>query len=355
MKLTSPKKILVAPLDWGLGHATRCIPVINEFLSRGCEVQIASSGNALVLLKQELEDLKFHELVSYRAEYSDRTSFMLKILFQMPKFLLTIRKEHQQVERIVTNENIDLLISDNRYGCWSTHVPSVLITHQINIPMSSGWKWLGRIINYGNHRQIRKFTECWAPDFPNGITGRMTRLGNLKIKFIGMISRFNQITLPIKREILFLISGPEPQRTIFELKIKEQIKKTGCGSYLIVKGKPESGEPLTATEINHLPALELNEAIESSQLIISRSGYTTIMDLSKLGKKAFFIPTPGQTEQEYLAEQLEKKGVAFYQHQNEFNLEVALKKSKKYKGFEGYPASSNLLAKAIEDCIHLTT
>jgi UDP-N-acetylglucosamine transferase subunit ALG13 len=345
--VNTPKKILIAPLDWGLGHATRSIPIIQEFLHRGCEVQIASSGNAIILLKQEFPTLKFHELVSYKATYSKRISFMMKILFQVPRLLWTIQKEHRQIERIVTNENIDLLISDNRYGCWSSRAPSVLITHQINFLMSFSWKWLEGIINYGNHRQIDKFNTCWVPDFPGGITGKMTGPHGPKTRFIGMISRFQKQNIPMKREILFLISGPEPQRSIFETKIKDEIGRAGCRSYFIVKGRPEAPIETHEHEINHLSATDLNEVIESSQVVISRSGYTTIMDLCKLRKKAIFVPTPGQTEQEYLAEQLKANGVAFYQNQNEFDLALALSESKKYEGFEGYPSSSNLLVNEI--------
>ncbi len=350
--ISSPKTVLVAPLDWGLGHATRCIPIVNEFLQRGCEVHIASNGSALILLRQEFPNLKFHELVSYNANYSVGIPFMMNILFQMPKFLLAIKKEHHQIERIIENENINLLVSDNRYGCWSAHIPSVLITHQINILMSPRWKWLEGLINYGNHQQIRKFTGCWVPDFPNGITGRMTQSNSAKIKFIGMVSRFKKLSVPVQREILFLISGPEPQRSIFESRIKKQITKTGVKNYLIVKGKLDNESTSNQNELNHLPTHELNEAIESSQLIISRSGYSTIMDLCKLGKKAVFIPTPDQTEQEYLAEQLEKNGVAYFQHQNEFDLARTITESKKHKGFEGYPHSPNLLANAIDSLLN---
>ncbi len=342
------KKIVIAPLDWGLGHATRCIPIINEFLNRGCEVQIASSGLALVLLKKEFPELKVHSLWSYHVAYSIRIPFMIGIFFQAPKFLWAIRNEHQQMERIVKMENIDLIISDNRYGCWSAHVPSILITHQVNIRMAPVWKWLERFINYGNHRQIKKFTECWVPDFPNGITGRMTEPANLKVRFIGMLSRLKKIDTPIKFDILALISGPEPQRSVFERMLRGQLIRSGL-NYFMVKGKPGSLESgMNANEVNHLTGAALNEAIQSANVIISRSGYTTIMDLCKLGKKAIFIPTPGQTEQEYLADQLESKGIAFFQNQADFDLAFALKESKKHKGFEGYPHSSNLLADAID-------
>src|SRR5258706_4554115 len=348
--INQPKKILVAPLDWGLGHATRCIPVINAFLSKGCEVQIESSGDALVLLKEEYPSLKFHSIVSYSANYSSFLPFMIKIGLQMPKFIMAIRKEHYQVEKIVREEKIDLLISDNRYGCWSKSVPSVLITHQVNIIMPSGWRWLEGIINFGNHRQIKKFTECWAPDFPNGITGLMTSPTKIKIKFIGMVSRLAKMKAPIRFDILALISGPEPQRTLFENKIKSQLSTSGL-SYFIIKGKPDGASKPDDHETNHFSANELNLIIESSSIVISRSGYSTIMDLWRLGKKAIFIPTPGQSEQEYLAEKLMKRKIAFYQKQDEFDLNHSLEESKKYKGFEGYEPSPNLLADAIENLL----
>lgn len=344
------RKILIAPLDWGLGHATRSIPIIREFLNHGCEVQIASSGGALILLKEEFPALKFHELVSYKATYAAKMSFMLKILLQMPRFLWAISEEHRQVERIVRSENIDWVISDNRYGCWSRQAPSVLITHQINILVPLGWKWLEKIVNAGNRRQIKKFTHCWVPDFPDGMTGKMTQHSSLKVTFIGMISRFESMNMPLKHEILFLFSGPEPQRTILEAKMKSEVRRTGQKNYFVVKGKP-GPEGFVENEANHLPSKAMNEAVVSSELVISRSGYTTIMDLCRLGKNAIFIPTPGQTEQEYLAEQLKEKGIAFYQNQNEFDLTFALAESKKYKGFAGYPFSSNLLTQAVDDLL----
>lgn len=346
LMITQSKKILVAPLDWGLGHAARCIPVIHEFLKQGCEVQIAGSSGGLSLLKEEFPSIKFHSIVSYNANYSSFLPFMVKIVLQMPKFIMAIRKEHYQVEKIIRDERIDFLISDNRYGCWSKNIPSVLITHQVNIILSPGWKWLEGIINFGNHKQIKKFTECWVPDFPNGITGRMTSSAKIKIKFIGMVSRFEKIEAPIKFDLLALISGPESQRSLFEKKIKSQLSTSGL-SYFIVKGKPDAKLKSDDHEANHLTTQELNLLIESSSMVICRSGYTSIMDLWKLEKKAIFIPTPGQSEQEYLAEELMKRKIAFSQTQDEFDLVYSLEESKKYKGFEGYEHSPNLLTDAI--------
>lgn len=341
---------MVAPLDWGLGHATRCIPVINEFLSQGCEVQIASSGDALILLKQEFCDLKFHQLTSYGAEYSRSIPFMVKIFLQLPKFLRAINREHKETAAIIEQEKIDFVISDNRYGCWAENIPSVLITHQVNILMSSRWKWLEWIVNFGNHRQIRKFTTCWVPDFPNGITGKMSDALGVRTVRIGMLSRFESRPAKFKYEVLAMISGPEPQRSLLESKLRQQLASSDL-NYFMVLGKPDDVQTNDTREVSHVNTLGLNELIESSEVIIARSGYTTIMDLWKLGKKAVFIPTPGQTEQEFLADELKRKGITFTQSQNEFDLRAALLHAKSYKGFESFPSSPNLLAIAVTELL----
>jgi uncharacterized protein (TIGR00661 family) len=346
-----PKKILVAPLDWGLGHATRCIPVIEEFLSQGCEVQIASSGDAFVLLKQEFPALKFHRLTSYRVEYARLLPFMIKIIFQLPKFLHAINREHHEVAAIIEHEKIDVVISDNRYGCWSKAIPSVLITHQLNMLMPAKWRWIEWIINFGNHSQIRKFTACWVPDFANGITGKMSEERGLKSVRIGMLSRFENHATELKYEVLVILSGPEPQRSMLEKKLRQQLTASNL-NYFMALGKPSDGKDNHDRENNHGNARQLNELIESSQVIVARSGYTTIMDLWKLGKKTIFIPTPGQTEQEYLADELKRKGIAFSQSQDKFDLQQAILESRAYRGFESFPSSPNLLAIAVNELLN---
>src|SRR6478609_3806099 len=160
------KRVLVAPLDWGLGHATRCIPIIHELLKRNCEVSIATSGDALLLLKAEFPELQFFELPSYQVTYSRSIPFVTNIFLQLQKFLLVISKEHECVRKIIIEHKVDLVISDNRFGCWSKLVPSVMISHQTNILMPFHLKWLQPVINFFNRSQIKKFTECWIPDFP---------------------------------------------------------------------------------------------------------------------------------------------------------------------------------------------
>lgn len=347
------KKVLVTPLDWGLGHATRSIPVIMELLSNGYEVVIASSGDALALLKAEFPQLTFFVLPSYRASYSQHVPLFLKVVLQLPKFLAVIRQEHVKVEEIVKREQIDMVISDNRFGCWTKSVPTVFITHQINIQVPLALTWMRGIVNYFNHRMIRKFNQCWVPDFSiNRLTGKMTEPGKLPVKFVGMLSRFKKrANEPLAvYDYLALISGPEPQRTILEQKMRVCFSGLD-GKKIIVRGLPGMSQDIIKAgdwdEVSHLKADELQRLIEQSKLVICRSGYSSVMDLAALGKRVLFIPTPGQTEQEYLGEQLMQSRIAFSVKQDSFSSNDLLVATG-YSGFSG-DFSMNLLKQEINN------
>jgi uncharacterized protein (TIGR00661 family) len=352
------KRILICPLDWGLGHATRCVPIINEFNKRGCEVIVASSGEALILLKKEFPSLQFQKLVSYRVRYSLRLPFMIKVFLQIPKFIQAVWQERNEVAKIIKEEKIDLVISDCRYGCWSDIVPSIFITHQVNLLMPPLLRWIGPLTNFFNHLQITKFTRCWVPDFPkNRITGKLSEADGLNVKYIGMLSRFNSSVVTArskKYEVLAVLSGPEPQRTKFEKILKSQLLLSGKPC-LLVRGLP--GENVKnevhnqLVVVNYLSSNELQTAIEDSKVVISRSGYSSVMDFTRLGGRVIFVPTPGQTEQEYLAQQLEMKGIAFYQRQEKFDLNFALKQVERYKGFNSQNFQHGLLSEAIDDLL----
>ncbi len=350
------KKILVAPLDWGLGHATRCIPIINELLKRDCEVMLASSGDAFILLKKEFPLLKIIQLPGYNPQYSSGNGSMgLKIATQLPKFLKAIFNEHQVTEKIIQEEEVNAVISDNRYGCYSKNVKSIFITHQLNILMPDGWKWGQKYLNHFNHRQIKKFDECWIPAPYDSLAPELLLSPNgINKKFIGHLSRFERIGAEKKYDVMAIVSGPDPQRKILIDKIRAQFKSSGLRT-LLVRGNvnEESRMKQTGnhTEVNHLLSKDLNEAISQSSLVVSRSGYSTVMDLIKLNKKAIFIPTPGQTEQEYLASELMKNGIAFSMKQSEFDLEKALKESVSYKGFVNFEQDELLLKNAIDSVL----
>ncbi|WP_029037286.1 glycosyltransferase [Salinimicrobium xinjiangense] len=323
------RKILVAPINWGLGHATRCIPLIKKLEEKGFTPVIASDGAALELLKKEFPDLKAFELPSYNITYTSKGSLLKwKLLLDTPHILKNIQKEKRATRILVEKLNLNGIISDSRFGVRYKHLPNVFITHQLNV-LSGNTTFLSSRL----HQQyIRKYDECWVPDAPgkpnlSGFLGH-SKTKNESVKYMGIISRFHKETLPQKYDYMVLLSGPEPQRSLLEEILFNELK-TLSGKILFVRGLVNENIPsLTAPNMdikNYLFGKELEQAINSSKVVISRSGYTTLMDLAVLQKKAFLIPTPGQFEQEYLAGRMEKLGFAPSCKQDDFNINKLLK------------------------------
>jgi uncharacterized protein (TIGR00661 family) len=333
------KKVLVAPLDWGLGHATRCIPIIHALLQEQCHVFIASSGNALQVLKLEFPQLCFFELPPYNVKYGKGNSLIVQMLLQLPRLLKTINKEHAQINEIVKTHDIDLIVSDNRYGCWSASVKNIFITHQINIILPLVIRFMSIVVNRYHHYLIHRFNEVWIPDFVNrAMSGRLsdgTHRLKIPVHFIGLLSRFENYHQPIKRyEILVILSGPEPQRTVLENMLIEQLLLTKR-SAIVVRGIPTGSEVQNIDNIkliDFLDARDLQGLIKDAKYVIARAGYSTIMDLAVLECNPILIPTPGQTEQEYLARKLKQSGMAYSIEQRRFNLEEAVNETAKYRG-----------------------
>ncbi len=345
MSMNKSKRILVAPLNWGLGHATRCIPIINALLENGYTPIIASDGDALNLLKKEFPKLEFHELPSYKIKYAKKgKNFKMKMLWDSPKMLKAIQQEKKETKRLAKELNIDGIISDNRLGVFYKKIPCVFITHQLNV-LTGKTTWMSTKLH---QNIIKKFDECWVPDTqknPN-LSGKLGHLKNskLNIKYLGPLSRFKKIDLPKKYELMVLLSGPEPQRSMLEEKLFDELIGYE-NDVLFVKGKVEEEQKITSLRgniviYNFMNSKALERAINESKAIICRSGYTTLMDLAKLEKKAFFIPTPGQFEQEYLAKRLHKKGVAPTCSQDEFTIDE-LKKIKEYSGLKQFKNDLN--------------
>lgn len=324
-------RILVAPLDWGLGHATRCIPIINELISQNCEVYIAAGGSSFFLLKKEYPSTVFLRIHNYKIRYSRNKRWLpFKLFLQFPGIIFSIWKEKLWLKKIINKYSIDAVISDNRFGMYSKKIPSVYITHQLLI--KTGNFFSEKFVQKVHYYFIKKFSKCWVPDFKeNGFAGGLSHQENMpsNILYLGPLSRFEkQNDVPEIYDILISVSGPEPQRTIFEKMILSQLKASDK-KILFVRGLPEENKELASNIeslkiVNHLSGDELNRAFQQSRLIISRSGYTTIMDLMKLGKKAILVPTPGQTEQEYLSTYLMGKKYFYSIDQDKFSLDSVL-------------------------------
>jgi uncharacterized protein (TIGR00661 family) len=328
------KRILVAPLNWGIGHATRCIPIINALIDHNYEVILAAEGRPLHLLSVEFPKLEIIRFADYNINYSKYLPMSISMLLQTPKLLWNIKKEQAALQSIIKDYTIDGVISDNRFGLYSKAIPCAFITHQLQIQSP----YFSDSMRNFNYKYINKFDACWViDDEKNNLAGSLSKPNTLPNNtiYIGTQSRFEKQESKKKYDFLAIVSGPEPQRTILEKGLVNALKDRTEKS-LIVLGKPElnTSEKIGSLSLkSHLNAKELNTAILQSELIICRPGYSTIMDLAKLEKKAIFIPTPGQTEQEYLAENFMSKGICYSQNQSDFNFELALKESKNYNGF----------------------
>ncbi len=335
------KKILVAPLNWGLGHAARCIPVIRELQKHDFEPVIASDGQALQLLTKEFPHLIHEELPSYEIRYTKKgKSLKWKLMMDSPRIMNTIRKEKAIAKTLVAKYDLKGIISDNRWGVRTDMLKkNVFITHQLNV-LSGNTSFLSSFIQ---QQYIDKFDQCWVPDMEKteNLSGKLGHLPTKPghVKYIGILSRMQKKSVPILYDYLILLSGPEPQRSILESILLKEFNDTSLKVLFIrglVKDDPYNLSKNENIKIkNYLFGKPLEEALNSSRYIISRSGYTTLMDMTKLEKKAFFIPTPGQYEQEYLAERLTKMNIAASCSQEDFNIS-RLNEIENYSGLSDF-------------------
>ena len=341
-------RVLVAPLNWGLGHATRCVPIIRGLIEQGHEVVIAADGYPLRFLRREFPHLEWVEFEGLKVRYADGQSQVGAMLRQLPSFVRGIWREHKELKRIVEAYDIDVVVSDNRFGLWCRDAYSVYMTHQLMVKMPRGLQWMERGVWRLHRWFIKHYDECWVPDVEgeDNLSGDLSHKYPLlkNTKFIGVLSRFSRekvewedvrveaeaLDLGERYDVVAVISGPEPHRRNLELEISSMHnaqptvlsnsekctihnchsiafgpKTIGSVSMLIVQGLPADDLRLAEHKdgvdyIPHLPTGLLQWYMQEAKQIVCRSGYSSIMDLHTIGRKAHLIPTPGQTEQEYL-------------------------------------------------------
>ncbi len=330
-------------MDWGLGHATRIVPVIELLKKKDVRIILGADNRPLDFLKQRYPELEVVKFPGYVPHYPAKGAMAIKMISEMPEMIKQADKAHLFLEKLIDEKNINLVISDNRYELWSSKVKTVFVTHQLNIQMPKYGRVARPALRQMIYSYIKKHDELWIPDFegePN-LSGALSHIDNYPLEnyhFIGPLSRF-QFVKPehISKEIdlLIMLSGPEPQRTILEVKLKDQAFRSGLKT-VILQGRTEDKHHVKMENVeifSHLPDEEFAGYIDAAKTIVCRPGYSSLMDLVWFGKRAVFIPTPGQTEQEFLAESLKQKGLYFYQNQKEFDLQKALSLAESYPGF----------------------
>lgn len=353
------RRVLVAPMDWGLGHATRCIPLIRTLLELDCTVFVAGSGPSLEILKEAFPALTaFFELPSYGPMYARSSALMWKLARQFPRLLKTVRQEQVITGEIVRRNSIDVVISDNRYGCYAGKTVNFFIGHQMNLPLPAGLRWLGPGINYFHRKYLEKFDGWWVPDWKgsDSLAGDLSQTDHYKAIHLGPLSRFDKLpAVPKVFDVTFVLSGPEPQRTMLEERIitlaAGQSRKIGLVRG--VRDRPMSRNGAGLIVFDLADSATVADMIAKSEVLVARPGYSTIMDLAHTGGRAVFVPTPGQAEQEYLARRLERKGIAGYVRQSSLDLDVIVEKSARYKGFEGMVAGNQRLKNVLRAALRI--
>jgi UDP:flavonoid glycosyltransferase YjiC (YdhE family) len=333
------KRVLVSPLSWGLGHATRDLPIIRHLLERGHAVTIAACGRALPLLQREVPQCDFVELPDYPTPYSSGPYFVPKFLAMSPVMLCAVEMESVRVRRLLRRQKFDLILSDNRFRVRSRHIPSFVIAHQLRF-MTPPWLIaLEFLTEFFNHVYLHPFDRIIVPDVADperNLSGRLSHdmrwlKDSPRVYYAGVLSSVAPMDVPQDVDVFVSISGPEPQRTQLEEIILGQIESVPGERIVVTLGKPEAAETRRIgdriTVHGFLDRAGQQEMLNRARMVICRSGYTTVMELAELGRKALFIPTPGQTEQEYLGRLYEAQGTFHSVSQYEVDLPRDLQKA----------------------------
>jgi spore coat polysaccharide biosynthesis predicted glycosyltransferase SpsG len=316
--LNEKKNILICPLEWGLGHAGRMVPLAKRLQQLDHNIIFGSGEEHLNFFRNEVPGANYIHFPGFRISYSRYLPQYIIILFKSPLLIYHILLEHFRLKKIIRDNSIDIVISDSRIGLWNSGIKTVFITHQLRIRFPKSFRFLEFIGLRISHSIVKKYSYCFVPDLSGdlNVSGRLSHGFRLSenVRYIGILSRFYGHWPAYglsSGKCTVILSGPEPQRSILKLKLIKILILQGKPA-TILEGKPgkiyESYSLKNIVFHNHLSADETIKLLKESETIITRSGYTTIMELISLGRSALLIPTPGQTEQEYLAKSLSEKG-----------------------------------------------
>lgn len=305
------KRILFGALNWGLGHASRSVPVIRMLQKHGAEVFLAAEGRARKLWELEFPRATFVQVPEYTIRFPEHPYLSFSLFTQLPQLLRHIQREQEHVEVAVQQLEVHYVISDNRFGFYSKQVPSVYITHQLRVKSAFG----SSLPSCWHRAVMNKFDAVWVPDLPgeNNLSGELGHDSHVKsAKYIGIQTRLNVVPPNERIDTLTICSGPEPMRSQFEQGVLQELHNCS-GKHVIVSGKSELSQERqqigNVTVYNYAGDQLLSQLISNAKTIISRTGYSTLCDVAQFGKAFIGIPTPGQTEQEYLGRYLHTKGL----------------------------------------------
>jgi uncharacterized protein (TIGR00661 family) len=354
--------IFISPLSWGLGHAGRVTPIIRELLNHGHEVTIATSGGSLEMLKKEFPDCHFIFFQDYPAPYSSTKYFLPKFALSLPILSKALADEKKIADSLLSNNKYDMVISDSRPGVYSDKIPSLFISHQLRFSLPNYMEPLETFSLYINEYFHKRFERIIIPDNnPDTVclSGKLCqstrRTTNEKAYYAGILCSSHKMDVPEDIDFLISISGPEPQRTKLEEILLLQVQRLP-GKKVVLLGRPqdnfEKNLDMDTTVKSYVSNEEKNLLMNRAKFIISRSGYTTMMEIAELDKKhALFTPTPGQTEQEYLSEYYEKQRWFPSKSQYELDLLKDVEMAMEYKGFPVMPGTKDNANRLYEEVL----
>lgn len=357
-------RILLAPLDWGLGHTTRIIPVGKELLRQGANLILAGTPTQLSILSESFPNSECLPLEGYQVRYGKYLPASWHVIQQFPRLVRVIRQEQEWIARIVPQHQITRIISDNRYGLYHHDCKNVMLMHQFVPPLSGISTVLRPFLWQAHTTFLRQFDQIWIPDINNTHSlGEQMRPTHLppESHFIGWLSRLEGIDGQDSKliqsdmgrpDLLVLLSGPEPQRSILEQKVSIQMAGLGLNCW-VVQGTPaESILPKKIPGgwlIPYMNASDLAHWLPQAKVVMARSGYSSLMDFALLGlRQIILVPTPGQPEQKLLGKYLYRNRTAYSVSQYSLSLHKALSAVADFHGFEKYSDSKNLLAEVVE-------
>ena len=346
-------KVLFAVCSWGLGHATRDLPLIQRMIEAGHNVTVVGTGRSLSLLRKELgKNCRFLDIPDYSSPYSEKGFLVAKFVGYLPVYIEEIVREHRKIKKLVRKDGYERIISDNRFGVYDSTIPSYFISHQLRFIPPRRVKIFERATEGFNYSFKRNFLKFLVPDDrDNPLSGDLSH--NLrffkdgKVEYLGILSSLRKLKVKEDIDYFISLSGPEPQRTILERKLLKQAPLLK-GKVVIALGKPEEYKEEVRGNIRIISFLDREkqeEIMNRAKLVIARPGYTTLMELAFLGKKALLIPTPGQTEQIYLASYHRSKGNFYSVDQDELDLVRDVERAKQYKGISYEEAGESAVDK----------
>lgn len=342
-------RIFYKVLSWGIGHATRSLPIIRRLVGLRHDVIVSSSGRALQLLKLELgNSCSFLEIPDINSSFLRDYHYVLllpKAMTEIPKFFRSIRWEHEIAEKVVHEFRVDLVLTDNCYGAYSDKIPCYFLAHHLK-PF---WFWKSQFFQQTNEKMIsvflNRFDKILVPDYPGSpLSGLLSRnfkyIDERKVRYVGILSDYQRRHLQKDIDYLILISGHEPQRTSFQNILMKQLKDLS-GKVVVCLGTPDKlGKYYSEGGLEvygFLAKRERDNLMNRARFIISRPGYSTLMDIFETGlRSGLFIPTPNHTEQEYLAEIHQRSGNLWAVKQKRINLKDNVEKARELSFFKGF-------------------